>query len=68
MERQDIDIRAFRKDENLASAAAIWMSMLSAACRRKSVRNLRQIKPETLGAAARIPGMTPAAYCPFAVR
>ena len=60
MERQDIDIRAFRKDENLAlpsDLAVDEVGSLSAEIRQK----LRQIKPETLGAAARIPGMTPAA-------
>ena len=60
MERQDIDIRAFRKDENLtlpSDLAVDEVGSLSAEIRQK----LRQIKPETLGAAARIPGMTPAA-------
>lgn len=60
LERQDADIRAFRKDEALAlptdlDVAAI--GSLSAEIRQK----LLQVRPETLGAAARIPGMTPAA-------
>jgi tRNA uridine 5-carboxymethylaminomethyl modification enzyme len=60
MERQDSDIRAFRKDENLLLPSDLdvdTIGSLSAEIRQK----LRQIKPETLGAAARIPGMTPAA-------
>lgn len=60
MERQDIDIRAFRKDENLRLPVDLdidAIGSLSVEIRQK----LRQIKPETLGAAARIPGMTPAA-------
>ena len=60
IERQDIDIRAFRKDEDLALPIDLdvdAIGSLSNEIRQK----LRQIKPETLGAAARIPGMTPAA-------
>ena len=60
IERQDSDIRAFRKDEGLILPADLdvdAIGSLSAEIRQK----LRQIKPETLGAAARIPGMTPAA-------
>jgi tRNA uridine 5-carboxymethylaminomethyl modification enzyme len=60
LERQENDIRAFRKDEALALPADLDVDMigsLSTEIRQK----LRQIKPETLGAAARIPGMTPAA-------
>jgi tRNA uridine 5-carboxymethylaminomethyl modification enzyme len=60
MERQDMDIRAFRKDESLALPVDLdvdAIGSLSAEIRQK----LRQIRPETLGAAGRIPGMTPAA-------
>jgi tRNA uridine 5-carboxymethylaminomethyl modification enzyme len=60
IERQDSDIRAFRKDEQLALPADLdidAIGSLSVEIRQK----LHQIKPETLGAAARIPGMTPAA-------
>lgn len=60
MERQDVDIRSFRKDEHLVLPVDLdvdAIGSLSAEIRQK----LRQIKPETLGAAARIPGMTPAA-------
>ena len=60
MERQNIDIRAFRKDENLVLPEDMDLDAvgsLSVEIRQK----LRQIKPKTLGAAARIPGMTPAA-------
>ncbi|MDR3451044.1 MAG: tRNA uridine-5-carboxymethylaminomethyl(34) synthesis enzyme MnmG [Alphaproteobacteria bacterium] len=60
IDRQDSDIRAFRKEERLALPADLdvdAIGSLSAEIRQK----LRQIRPETLGAAARIPGMTPAA-------
>jgi tRNA uridine 5-carboxymethylaminomethyl modification enzyme len=60
MERQDVDIRAFRKDENLALPEDLdvdAIGSLSAEIRQK----LRQTKPQTLGVASRIPGMTPAA-------
>ena len=60
LERQDSDINAFRKDERLILPHDLdvdAIGSLSAEIRQK----LRQIKPETLGAAARIPGMTPAA-------
>lgn len=60
LERQDSDIHAFRKDERLILPPDLdvdAIGSLSAEIRQK----LCQIKPETLGAAARIPGMTPAA-------
>ncbi len=60
LERQDIDIRAFQKDEALLLPEDIdidEIGSLSTEIRQK----LRQIRPETLGAAARIPGVTPAA-------
>ena len=58
--RQQSDIQAFRRDENLALPANLdvdAIGSLSAEIRQK----LKQAKPENLGAAARIPGMTPAA-------
>lgn len=60
LDRQEADIRAFRKDEALMLPAALdvdAIGSLSAEIRQK----LRQTRPATLGAAARIPGMTPAA-------
>jgi len=60
IERQDSDIRAFQKDEKLLLPIDLdvdAIGSLSAEIRQK----LRQIRPQTLGAAARIPGMTPAA-------
>lgn len=60
MERQDTDIAAFRKDEALVlpedmDYAAI--GSLSTEIRMK----LEKARPATLGAAARLPGVTPAA-------
>jgi tRNA uridine 5-carboxymethylaminomethyl modification enzyme len=60
MERQDIDIRAFRKDENLSLPVDIDLDAIGSLS-NEIRQKMRQIKPETLGAAARIPGMTPAA-------
>lgn len=60
LDRQENDIRAFRKDEALALPDDLdvdAVGSLSAEIRIK----LRQVRPATLGAAARIPGMTPAA-------
>ncbi|MBB6254868.1 tRNA uridine-5-carboxymethylaminomethyl(34) synthesis enzyme MnmG [Nitrospirillum iridis] len=60
LDRQEADIRAFRRDEALALPPDLdvdAIASLSAEIRTK----LRQVRPATLGAAARIPGMTPAA-------
>ncbi|MBV8060557.1 MAG: tRNA uridine-5-carboxymethylaminomethyl(34) synthesis enzyme MnmG [Alphaproteobacteria bacterium] len=60
MQRQEGDINAFRKDEALALPENLdidAIGSLSAEIRQK----LKQSKPTTLGAASRIPGMTPAA-------
>ncbi|MBF0094122.1 MAG: tRNA uridine-5-carboxymethylaminomethyl(34) synthesis enzyme MnmG [Alphaproteobacteria bacterium] len=60
LERQDADIRAFRRDESLSLPAALdydGVGGLSLEVRAK----LKASRPETLGAAARIPGVTPAA-------
>ncbi len=60
LERQDADIRAFRRDEGLQLPADLDVD--SVGCLSAEVRQkLRQVRPSTLGAAARIPGMTPAA-------
>lgn len=58
--RQDADIRAFRRDETLALPADLdygAIGSLSAEMRQV----LSAARPETLGAAGRIPGVTPAA-------
>jgi tRNA uridine 5-carboxymethylaminomethyl modification enzyme len=60
MDRQEADIRAFEKDENLVLPADIdfdGVGSLSNEIRQK----LKHVRPATLGAAARIPGVTPAA-------
>ncbi|HEV3178515.1 MAG TPA: tRNA uridine-5-carboxymethylaminomethyl(34) synthesis enzyme MnmG [Stellaceae bacterium] len=60
LERQEADIRAFRKDEALELPAGLdygTVGSLSAEIRSK----LEEAKPTTLGAAARISGVTPAA-------
>jgi tRNA uridine 5-carboxymethylaminomethyl modification enzyme len=60
LERQEADIRAFRKDEALELPSDLdyrAVGSLSAEVRSK----LQETKPATLGAAARISGVTPAA-------
>ncbi|HBR69764.1 MAG TPA: tRNA uridine-5-carboxymethylaminomethyl(34) synthesis enzyme MnmG [Rhodospirillaceae bacterium] len=60
MDRHEADIQAFRKDEALALPANMdyaAIGSLSNEVRQK----LEQARPATLGAASRIPGMTPAA-------
>jgi tRNA uridine 5-carboxymethylaminomethyl modification enzyme len=60
MERHDADIDAFRRDEGLVLPRNLDYTLvgsLSNEVRQK----LTQAQPETLGAAARIPGVTPAA-------
>ncbi len=60
MERHEADIRAFRKDEALELPSDLdyaQIGSLSGEVRQK----LEQARPITLGAASRIPGVTPAA-------
>ena len=60
MDRHEADIAAFRKDENLVLPKALdyaQVGSLSNEIRQK----LEQVNPTTLGEAARIPGVTPAA-------
>jgi len=60
MDRHEADIAAYRKDENLKLPKALDYSKvgsLSNEIRQK----LEQVNPQTLGEAARIPGVTPAA-------
>jgi tRNA uridine 5-carboxymethylaminomethyl modification enzyme len=60
IERQDADIRAYRRDEALRLPADLNygnVGSLSTEVREK----LEAVRPETLGAAARISGVTPAA-------
>jgi tRNA uridine 5-carboxymethylaminomethyl modification enzyme len=60
LDRQEADIRAFRRDETLALPASLdydTVGSLSAEVRQK----LKAARPATLGAAGRISGVTPAA-------
>ena len=60
MERHDADIEAYRKDENLSLPKGLDyadIGSLSNEIRQK----LEHVRPATLGEAARIPGVTPAA-------
>jgi tRNA uridine 5-carboxymethylaminomethyl modification enzyme len=62
LERQDTDIRAFRRDAAHVLPADLDVAAiagLSTEIRQK----LARARPATLAAAARLPGMTPAALC-----
>ena len=60
MERQDTDIAAFRKDEALELPVDLDYSTVGSLSTEVRVK-LEKARPATLGAAARIPGVTPAA-------
>jgi tRNA uridine 5-carboxymethylaminomethyl modification enzyme len=60
LKRQDADISAFRRDEDLALSAELDYDRL-AALSNEVREKLKTVRPATLGAAGRIPGMTPAA-------
>ena len=61
LDRQDADILAFRRDEGraLPDVAGLWRR--DRACPTKFARSWKRIRPETLGQAARIEGVTAAA-------
>jgi tRNA uridine 5-carboxymethylaminomethyl modification enzyme len=60
MERQEADVRAFRKDEALALPASLDYSAVGSLSTEVK-QLLAKSRPATLGAASRIPGVTPAA-------
>jgi tRNA uridine 5-carboxymethylaminomethyl modification enzyme len=60
LERQDGDIRAFRADESLALPAELDYAALTALSMEVR-QKLATVRPATLGQAARISGVTPAA-------
>lgn len=60
LQRQEADITAFRKDENLALPADLDYAAIGSLS--TEIRNkLIAARPATMGAASRIPGVTPAA-------
>lgn len=60
IERQDADIRAFRRDEALRLPEQLDYASVPSLS-NEVVQILTRSKPETLGAAGRLPGVTPAA-------
>ena len=60
LERQEADIRAFRKDEALPLPADIDYEAVPGLSNEVRVK-LKDARPATLGAASRLPGLTPAA-------
>jgi tRNA uridine 5-carboxymethylaminomethyl modification enzyme len=60
LDRQEADIRAFRRDEGLALPPELDVDAIGSLS--TEIRQiLKRSRPPTLGAAARLPGMTPAA-------
>jgi tRNA uridine 5-carboxymethylaminomethyl modification enzyme len=60
LERQEADIRAFRRDEALALPADLDYSLIGSLSHEVRTK-LESARPTTLGAASRISGVTPAA-------
>lgn len=60
LERQEADVRAFRRDESLSLPADLDYSAIEGISAEVKSK-LAEHKPSTLGAAARISGITPAA-------
>jgi len=60
LDRQDADIRAFRRDETLALPSDLDYDDVQGFSNEVRAK-LSEVRPETLGAASRISGVTPAA-------
>lgn len=60
IQRQEADIQAFRRDEALSLPKDLDYAAVGSLSNEMQLK-LRQHAPDTLGAAARIPGVTPAA-------
>jgi tRNA uridine 5-carboxymethylaminomethyl modification enzyme len=60
VERQEAEIKAFRRDENLSLPESVDYAAIGGLSNEVRLK-LTAAKPATLGAAARIPGVTPAA-------
>jgi tRNA uridine 5-carboxymethylaminomethyl modification enzyme len=60
VKRQEADVRSFRRDEALELSEELDYDAIRGLTAEARTR-LKQARPETLGAASRIPGVTPAA-------
>jgi tRNA uridine 5-carboxymethylaminomethyl modification enzyme len=60
MDRHEADIKAYKKDENLKLPEDLDYSKVGSLS-NEVVQKLEEVRPETLGAASRIPGVTPSA-------
>ena len=60
VERQKADISAFRRDEALGLPDTLDYGLIGGLS-NEARQALEQVRPATLGAAARLPGVTPAA-------
>jgi len=60
VERQDVDVAGFHRDEALALVPGLDFSQVPGLS-HEMVERLSRAGPPTLGAASRVPGITPAA-------
>ena len=61
IERQRADIDALRRDEAITIPGGFRLFTLLAACRLKHCDVMIRLRPQTIGQANRLPGLTPAA-------
>ena len=59
LERQELDVQAFKKEEEMAIPEAIDYDLLPSLSTEIKTK-LKRIQPATIGAASRIQGVTPA--------
>ena len=64
--RQESEVERARRDERRRIPLGFPVSTACPACRREVVQRLTQVRPDTLGQALRIPGVTPAAVAVLA--
>ncbi len=67
LEKQQADIISFRQDENLIIPASFDYSLPNISLSNEARVKLNAAKPHTIGAASRIPGITPAAIAAIMV-
>lgn len=60
LEQQDLDIQAFKKEEEMTIPEGLDYDRLPSLSTEVKVK-LKRVRPETIGHASRIPGVTPAA-------
>ena len=61
IERQQEEIERARRNEETAAARRSWITRACSGLSHEVRQKLAQVRPATLGQAARVPGVTPAA-------